>query len=191
MVKGINLANSSTKNKRRELDFYPTPSEVTHALLQFLELKKMCIWECACGDGAMSRILEQKGHEVISTDLRKDTGYGEGGVDFLKAERHCDAIITNPPFSDSQDFIEHATRQAEIVAMVLKSQYWHVKKRLKLFNSNPPAFVLPLTWRPDFMGGSRGGSPTMEVHWTVWIKGCNNTRYIPLVKPNIKEETNE
>ena len=39
------------------------------------------------------------------------------------------------------------------------------KKRIDLFNSNPPAFVLPLSWRPDFGGG---GAPTMDVLWTVW-----------------------
>jgi hypothetical protein len=46
-----------------------------------------------------------------------------------------------------------------------------------LFKEFPPAYVLPLTWRPDFMGGERGGAPTMEVHWTVWIAGDTDTKY--------------
>lgn len=170
------LANSSTSNRRRELDYYPTPIDVTNALMRFLSLPPCTIWEPACGDGAMSRVLELFGHTVISSDLRH-TGYGEGGIDFLAADRECDAVITNPPFNISEEFIRHALRQAGTVAMLLKSQYWHAQKRTALFDAFPPAYVLPLTWRPDFMGGERGGAPTMEVHWTVWRSGDTNTKY--------------
>jgi hypothetical protein len=51
--------------------------------------------------------------------------------------------------------------------MLLKSQYWHAAKRHQLFNTHTPAYILPLTWRPDFMFGERGGAPTMDVLWTV------------------------
>ena len=44
------LANRSAKD-RRKLDFYPTPPDVTHALMQFLNLPKTTVWECACGEG--------------------------------------------------------------------------------------------------------------------------------------------
>ena len=175
-MQALNLANSSTTNKRRDLDFYPTPPDVTIALMKFLKLSPCKIWEPACGDGAMSKVLVSHGHSVISTDLR-DTGYGSGGVDFLSTKKGCDAIITNPPFNISEEFIRHALEQTKVVAMVLKSQYWHAKKRAVLFEDSPPAYVLPLTWRPDFMNGERGGAPTMEVQWTVWIKGDTNTKY--------------
>lgn len=172
----LNLANNSIISKRRELDFYPTPPDVTHALMRFLKLETSLILEPACGDGAMSEVLKQYGHNVVSSDIRH-TGYGDGGVDFLKTSAYYDAIITNPPFNVSEEFIRHALTQAGIVAMVLKSQFWHAKKRLMLFNEFPPAYVLPLTWRPDFMGGERGGAPTMEVRWTVWVKGDTDTKY--------------
>lgn len=131
-MKALNLANSSTDNKRRELDYYPTPQDVTHALMRFLDLSPRTIWEPACGNGAMSDVLEQYGHTVISSDIRH-TGYGEGGVDFLSASRKCDAVITNPPFNISENFIRHALANAKTIAMVLKSQYWHAKKRAALF----------------------------------------------------------
>ena len=184
-MNGANLANGSKTAKRRELDFYPTPPEATHALMRFLKLPICRIWEPACGDGAMSKVLSSYGHKVVSTDLR-DTGFGEGGVDFLETPaRLVDAIITNPPFAQSQTFISRATFMADTVAMLLKSQYWHAQKRLSLFRLNPPAWVLPLTWRPDFMGGASGGAPTMEVHWTVWIKGQTDTRMRLLEKPGM------
>ena len=176
MEGGHILANASHKTSRRKLDYYPTPDDVTYALMDFLNLDKCTIWEPACGDGTMSKVLIKYGHTVIASDIEK-TGYGESGIDFLSEARNCDAIITNPPFAISQDMILHALHQANLVAMLLKSQYWHAKKRTPLFNQHPPTYVLPLNWRPDFMGGDRGGAPTMEVHWTVWIKGEYDTRY--------------
>lgn len=186
-MEAINLTNSSTSNKRRELDFYPTPTEVTQALIRFLDNHLSAwgcdIWEPACGDGAMSKVFENYGYSVISTDIRH-TGYGEGGIDFLETQKvNLDAIITNPPFQVSEQFIRHAlAMNAPVVAMLLKSQYWHASKRTKLFKSHPPAYVLALNWRPDFLNGERGGSPTMECIWTVWIQGETDTKYLILEK---------
>ena len=176
------LANATTKNARRALDFYPTPPDVTVALMRFLNLPPSKIWEPACGDGSMAEAIKHFGHEVLATDIR-NTGYGISGMDFLENHGQHDAVITNPPFNLSEKFIVHALRQAKLVAMLLKSQYWHARKRAALFESTPPAFVLALTWRPDFMNGERGGAPTMECLWTVWIAGNTDTRYRLLHRP--------
>lgn len=66
-------------------DFFPTPAWATHALI---DNEKFVgdIWECACGNGAMSDVLETRGNNVVSSDLFQ-RGYGEGGVDFLEADR--------------------------------------------------------------------------------------------------------
>lgn len=183
----VNLVNSSTSNKRRELDFYPTPPEVTHALMGFLGDEGLLnsintVWEPACGDGAMSKIIAQYVPDVISSDIR-DTGYGMGGKDFMGWSKQTDAIITNPPFKQAADFIAKAIGEADVVAMVLKSQYWHASKRTELFQLHPPAYVLALNWRPDFLNKERGGAPTMECVWTVWIRGQHDTRYRILPKP--------
>ena len=174
----LQLTGGQGKEKRRALDFYPTPPECTIALIEFLKLKPSIIWECAAGEGAISKVLEKYGHTVISTDIIT-------GDDFLKTQRECEAIITNPPFNLSEQFIEKALADAPIVAMLLKSQYWHAKKRSRIFLNKAPTYILPLTWRPDFMNGERGGAPTMEVAWTVWFAGDNNTKYRLLFKtPN-------
>ena len=76
-------------------DFFPTPAWATFALIDNEKFNGE-IWECACGDGSMSRILEQTGQPVRSSDLY-DRGYGEVGVDFLHATRTADNIVTNPP----------------------------------------------------------------------------------------------
>lgn len=190
-MKGSTITGSGDQENRQHLDFYPTPKECTIALLKFFETKKInffSVVEPASGDGAISKILENHFYEVFSSDLRTENVYGNPGVDFLESEIiDADALITNPPFNIAEKFIEKACANYSVVAMLLKSQYWHAKGRFKLFEAHRPAYVLPLTWRPDFMEFSRPigekGNPTMDVQWTVWIKGDEVTKYQPLIKP--------
>jgi len=186
-MKAVTLTNNSDK-KRRELDFYPTPPDVTVALMEFLKLPKLdVIWEPACGNMDMVDALRPYCNDVIATDIR-NTDWRMHQADFLETfEPNISAIITNPPFDISDKFIIHAIKQAPIVAMLLKSQYWHAKKRKKLFEDTRPAYILALTWRPDFKFDTRPAdekpNPTMEVLWTVWIEGDTNTKYRLLSKP--------
>lgn len=181
--KNLQLTGANYRGDRRELDFYPTPENVTIALLKFLKLPlHFEIWEPACGNYKMSKVIERQGYIVKATDII----YGN---DFLTTEGYADAIITNPPFFLSEKFIEKSLTEAPIVAMLLKSQYWHAKKHFDIFNKNPPAYVLPLTWRPDFYEDepNKTGSPTMEMAWTVWdaTKTWYGTIYQPLLKPEL------
>lgn len=184
----ISGGNSATG--RRQSDFYPTPPEATIALVQFLRLDRgTVVWEPASGEGDMGQALEACGLTVYSTDIR-------GGQDFLVRD-HPDGIdtpfnwvITNPPFSLAEEFIRHAAKIGKPFAMLLKSQYWHAAKRAQLFREIPPSYVLPLTWRPDFLfkerNGKKGGSPLMDVMWCVWLTPQmqgTQTSYQPLEKP--------
>ena len=67
------------------------------------------IWECACGSGNLSKVLQDRGFEVLSTDL-KDRGFGRSGIDFLSINRQhiASVILTNPPYSLATEFAEHA-----------------------------------------------------------------------------------
>jgi hypothetical protein len=49
-------------------DFYPTPRWATFALIEN-ERFRGGIWECACGDGAMSEVLSKTGNAAASSDL--------------------------------------------------------------------------------------------------------------------------
>ena len=71
----------NSKKNRKENDFYPTPPEATQALMDREKFSGR-IYECACGDGAMSKVLIQNGYSVDSTDL-VDRGYGKPNIDFL------------------------------------------------------------------------------------------------------------
>lgn len=174
----IGLAGGDAR-RRSESDYYPTPPEATQALLDFLKLPAdTVIWEPACGQGHMVNVMVDNGYCVIDTDIIT-------GIDFLMSEcRKCDWIITNPPFSISQEFIERSITHHKPFAFLLKSQYWHAKKRYDLFDRYKPKYILPLTWRPDFLFGARGGASLMDVMWVVWGEtGADQTTYAPLKRP--------
>ena len=92
-------ASNHSDKERQSHDYYATEPKATELLLAE-ETFAPVIWECACGEGHMAKVLEEKGYQVISTDLIY-RGYGnEESVDFLHepvAEFEGD-IITNPPY---------------------------------------------------------------------------------------------
>lgn len=180
----INLGASIAggNGTRREHDFYPTPAEATAALAEHLgaDLPRR-IWEPACGDGALAKVLIGYGAQVIASDLI-DRGYGCGGIDFLETRKAAaDAIITNPPFALADRFIGHAQKLGvRFLALLLKVQFYNAAGRLPDFHGYRPAAVLPLTWRLDFTGGGR---PTMDCQWVVWRDTATRTDFEPLRRP--------
>lgn len=175
------ICGGNTAYKRNESDFYPTPPEATIALLDFLKIPKdKKIWEPACGENHMVNAIKEYGYDVVGTDIQT-------GTDFLTADipDGIDWIITNPPFSVSESFIERCIWSKKPFALLLKAQYWHAKRRVNLFREHPPKYILPLSWRPDFMMGKRGcGSPLLDVMWCVWETDfLSYPNYIILEKP--------
>ena len=86
------LAASNHSNSEREKnDFYATDPKAIDLLLEKEKFSDL-IWEPACGQGHLSKRLEQNGYEVLSTDLI-DRGFGIAGVNFLNqgsAPAGCD-----------------------------------------------------------------------------------------------------
>jgi hypothetical protein len=178
--------NPDPERGRVHDDFYPTPWDVTQALLE-VESFEGLIWEPCCGDWAMAGVLEDAGYKVIGSDLspRASRGIKRDAFSVTKPVAHN--VVTNPPFqfgtkTKVQAFIEHLMKMPHRkVALMLKSSYWHAKERLPIFDVHRPAWIYPLTWRPDFKGLGR---PTMEVMWCVWHRGNTDwPRYRPLERP--------
>ena len=180
---GVTLTNATSVDRSKK-DFYPTPSNVTEALMEVVNLSGCRVLEPACGQMHMVDVLMKYAESVDYFD-KYDTYSGKLG-DFLESKNNgYDWIITNPPFNLSVEFIEHALQEHKCnVALLLKSQYWHSAKRKGLFDKHKPKGVYPLTWRPDFHFGSKGGSPTMDVIWVVWNNTPSEfTEYQPLSRP--------
>lgn len=158
-----------------------------------LHTKRLYGWEPAAGEGDMLETIRACGYGgSFGTDISE-------GFDFLSPDIFkrlfvgFDWIITNPPFALAEEFIRKAASLGKPFAFLVKSQFWHAKRRLSLFDEFPPSYILPLTWRPDFFfKDDHGGSPLMDVMWCVWlmphIKGTQ-TVYRPLERPKGEIET--
>lgn len=163
---------SGTSKGRPAEDFYPTPPEATRALLA-VEKFPGIVWEPACGDGAICRVLEDTGHEVLATDLI-DRGYGQGNRDFFLEQRQVNHVITNPPYKYAEKFVRHALSQTDgKVAMLLKLQFLEGAKRKKLFEVYPPKTVYVFSKRLKMYreGEDTGKSSMLAFAWFVWEHG--------------------
>lgn len=61
-------ASSHSDKDRQPDDYYATDPKAMELLLQE-ETFSPVIWECACGEGHLSKVLQKHGFQVISTDL--------------------------------------------------------------------------------------------------------------------------
>ena len=168
-------ASNHTEEDRQTNDYYATSPQAVDMLLT-LETFNKKIWECACGEGHISKVLENAGYEVYSTDL-VDRTYGIGNKDFLNTKQEWEGdIITNPPYKHAQEFVEKALSiipEGNKVAMFLKLQFLEGKKRKLLFAKNPPRTVWVSSSR--LKCGKNGefgdGSSAVAYCWFVWEKG--------------------
>jgi hypothetical protein len=159
----------------RRDDLYESPAEAVHALLSAERLPK-CIWEPACGPGAIVRVLRSAGHLVHATDL---CDYGcpdsEAGVDFLMEHRTPDgveAVVTNPPFKLANQFVQHALAVCAQVYMLLPLTFIAGQRRTAILESG--SFVrihvfknrLPRMHRAGWQGAR--ATSTQEFAWFVW-----------------------
>ena len=107
-------ASNHSDKERQSHDYYATEPKATELLLEE-ETFAPVIWECACGEGHMAKVMEEHGYQVISTDLIY-RGYGdEKSVDFLHepiADFDGD-IITNPPYKYALQFVEIALERVK------------------------------------------------------------------------------
>ena len=163
------------KNDREKHDFYATPEIAT---LSLLDKEKFTgnIWKCACGDGAISKVLKNKNYKVYSSDLI-NRGYGDETIDFLNTNKKFDNIITNPPFSLSQKFVEHGLKSINNkLAILNKLSFLEGIKRKPFFLNTPLKSVYVFSFRIPYLKGginaTKRGS-VMAFAWFIWEKDYN------------------
>jgi hypothetical protein len=187
----LNGAPKPTTKRFADLDgpdFYPTPRWATFALIEN-EPFRGDIWECACGDGAMSLVFVESGSNIESSDLY-NRGYGEVGHDFLTTKRRRQNIITNPPFHSAEGFVATALRQSEQkFALLVRSAFLEGANRARtIFHRHPPTRVWVFSERITFYpkGALRAGSGTTAYAWLVWDKDHSGATELAWFKPGYK-----
>lgn len=173
-------ASNHSEANRAEKDYYATPPTAVEELLK-RETFSDYIIEPAVGGGHIANVLKEHGYKVVGIDII-DRGYHETIVkDFLSVEKgelkNAD-MITNPPYSQAAEFVEHAmniSNDGTKIAMFLKIQFLESKKRYELFKKYPPKNVYVFVSRVNC--GKNGefseGTSAVCYAWFVWIKGFN------------------
>ncbi|CAL7867269.1 Conjugal transfer protein [Fusobacterium necrophorum subsp. funduliforme] len=131
-------------DKNREiLDFYATDRRATTELLKRETFRKV-IYEPACGQGHIGKILEEWGYKVKAEDIRH-RGYGNGKeVDFFTVKENDLDIITNPPYFCANEFLFHAlhiSKEKVKIAMLFRLAFLEGQKRYELYKECPPKRV--------------------------------------------------
>jgi hypothetical protein len=172
-MRSLSIVGSSRNNGDREKDdFYPTPSYAVEELLK-REKFEGNIWECACGEGDISKVLISKSYDVISTDLIY-RGYGEQ-QNFLESELVADNIVTNPPYRNALEFIIQAKKRSrKKIAMFLKTVFLESEARYDMFQDKK----YPLKTMYQFCkrvtlyknGVKMKNSGMISYAWYVWDK---------------------
>ena len=175
---GVLAENGISHTAQREKnDYYATDPQAMRELLKY-ETFQLNIWEPACGEGNLSKVLKEYGHNVYSTDLI-DRGYQDEQIDFLNTKnRWFGDIITNPPFKYTTEFVLNSLAAVDTgakVAMFLKINYLSGKKRYKeIYSKCPPYRVYVFCGR---MACSKNNDPkgykngAMDFVWMIWEKG--------------------
>jgi hypothetical protein len=170
-------------------DFFPTPAWATHALADN-ETFSGEIWESACGNGAMSRVLELYNSNVHSSDLY-NRGFGDAGQDFLKATKKCDNIITNPPYNAAEGFVKNGVELAQSkFALLLRLAFLEGANRANtIFSKHPPSRVWVFSERITFYpeGKTATGTGTTAYAWFVWDKNASGSE-LKWIKPGYKSK---
>ena len=101
--------SNHTDKERQRHDYYATEPKAMELLLAEEQFSPV-IWECACGEGHLSKVLEQHGFEVISTDL---IYWGFGDLEPLDFQKETlddfeGDIITKQPYKYALEFVEQA-----------------------------------------------------------------------------------
>ena len=116
---GKNFSTNNVTGKRRASDLYETPYSLTRLLLNEITLRGT-ILEPACGNGAITHVLDEYGYLYTAYDKERD---------FLKETQQYHTIITNPPYSLAFEFIQKANTIAREYYFLLPLAYLHGKQR--------------------------------------------------------------
>jgi len=165
---------------RHPEDYYPTWPAATRALMEN-ETFSPSVWEPACGEGDMVKVIEEYDKDAIWYSDLHDRMFGVSGVDFLSEELPDQPgydIITNPPFGLAQEFVQRGLELTKPwrgkVAMFLRLAFLEGQKRGKWFPYTPLKTVYVMSRRVPMQ---RGRLPTpeeatksgpMQFAWFVW-----------------------
>lgn len=185
--------SAGTGHERAYNDFYGTSDWITKAILPCLKkpIYKPVVFDPCAGDGAIYKAVSEVWTDSKFVGVEIDScrksfsnpDYNTILGDYLKIDDLSqlaykpDILITNPPYSLAQEFIEKSLKllpDAEI-AMLLRLNFLGSKKR-KEFNKDYPCNIYVSPRRPGFT--NNGKTDATEYAWFVYNQDTTNKYYI-------------
>ncbi|RPJ69202.1 MAG: hypothetical protein EHM20_16650 [Alphaproteobacteria bacterium] len=135
-------------------DTFQTPSYAIDLLIPFIPGGVKVIWECACGNGKIVKSLENFGFSCYTTDIISND-FVDRNFNFITEHLEfdeldaIDCIITNPPFSIKDLFIEKAFEYNIPFAFLINADYsgktidWIKRGCEKIVPTSRIAYITP------------------------------------------------
>jgi hypothetical protein len=166
-VKPITTA-PKTPNIPQGRDTFQTPNYATDLLIPFIPKNIKIIWECAAGEGKIVKRLENAGFSVWSTDIRYNPDWIDEQLNFITDTPNIlgECIITNPPFSIREKFIEKAFEYNLPFAFLINADYsqeqisWIQRGCEKIIPNRRIDFITPT--------GRNGKTSSSQFH-SMWL----------------------
>lgn len=153
--------SAAGRAKREAFDAYLTPKEAVLPLLSRLQIAPEALaFEPCKGKGDIANLLPCD--NIYYCEL-------EEGVDYLSGKElpTVDLIITNPPFSFAQEFINRSFSHCNgVIAYLLRVNFLGSQKRRLWWQSHLPTHLYVLSDRPSFKWS--GQTDATEYAWFVW-----------------------
>ena len=187
---GGKIAGGNPEHGRVENDYYATNPKAVEMLFERYEVRGNTFLEPCVGGGhiakAVDKLIGDKLEETTYLDI-VDRGYPNTIVkDFLqyKTNKRYDIIISNPPYSLAQEFIEKSLSLLSSKGhciMFLKLQFLEGAKRKEFFEKYPPKYIYVFrnrmaTWNNGSEvdpNTSKRWATTMCHAWFIWEKDSN------------------
>lgn len=148
-MQGAKIAGGNPDKGRVEYDYYATNPQAVKTLLAHYSFNGSTFLEPCVGGGHIAKTINDfyTGEKEMTCLDIVDRGYPNTIVqDFLTwdTDKRFEAIITNPPYSLAQEFIEKGmsllTENGQM-AMFLKIQFLEGAKRKEFFSKYPPKYI--------------------------------------------------
>ena len=172
---------------REKLDFYATDQRAIKELLK-RETFGEHIYEPACGQGHIGKVLEENGYRVKATDICY-RGYGEEKeIDFFTLKENTLDIVTNPPYFCAGEFLRHAlkiSKEGVKIAMLFRLAFLEGQSRYELFKKYPPKKVYVFSKR---LNCAKNGefekykSSAIAFAWFLWEVGYTGSTELKWIR---------
>lgn len=168
--------------KNNGSDDFQTPKEALYPLLPYIK-KEWRIWECACGRGNLVNEFKKLGYDVIGTDITNGKQY-----DFRYSKiEPTDFVITNPPYSLKDIFLERCYELGKPFALLLPLTTFEGRTRQYLFKKYGVQVIF-FNRRINFTtpSGNGSGSWFMTAWFTNWLNLPRDLNFVEFNHPEQK-----